>query len=321
MTESFSALTVTSGDNGFERGVREVSIDELPPDGTLVDVEWSSVNFKDALAASANGRVARISPLVAGIDLSGTVRQSDVDWHGYDLGVARHGGFSGLARVPSDWIVPLPTGLSLREAMVIGTAGYTAALSVLALLDHGVAPAQGSVLVTGATGGVGSMAVSMLAQLGFTVVASTGKTEAEAYLREIGASAVVPRQEITAVTKPLLPMKWSGAVDCVGGVTLAHVLAQLAAGGVAAVSGNVGGADLPTTVLPFILRGITLCGIDSVTTPIERRRSVWDRLGADLKPPHLDAIEKVVELAGLEAVLDQIARGEVVGRYVVDLRS
>ena len=223
--------------------------------------------------------------------------------------------------MPADWIVPLPDGLTAREAMVIGTAGYTAALSVLALVDHGITPAGGTVLVTGATGGVGSMAVAMLAGLGFTVAASTGKPEAEAFLRGLGAAEVVARDELTDLSKPLLPTVWSGAVDSVGGATLAHVLARLAPGGAVAASGNVGGADLPTTVLPFILRGVTLYGIDSSQTPIARRREVWDRIATDLKPKGLDAVEQVVDLAHVEAALDEIGRGGVTGRYVVQLRD
>jgi acrylyl-CoA reductase (NADPH) len=205
--------------------------------------------------------------------------------------------------------------------MVIGTAGYTAALSVLALLDHEITPRHGPVLVTGATGRVGSLAVNLLAQIGFEVMASTGKRDSEPYLGGLGATTGLSRQDLDEVTKPLLPSKWSGVVDSVGGSTLAHDLAQLVPDGVAAASGNVGGAELPTTVLPFILRGVTLCGIDSVTTAIQRRRSVWERLATDMKPSHLDAIEKVIDLEGIKGALDEIARGGAIGRYVVDLRS
>ena len=262
-----------------------------------------------------------------GIDLAGTVRESGdgstagdaVIAHGYDLGVSRHGGYAQLARVPADWIVPLPDGLTTREAMIVGTAGYTAALSVLALLDHGITPDAGTVVVTGATGGVGSMAVAMLAGLGFTVAASTGKPESEAFLRGLGASEIIARDELTDLSKPLLAPAWSGAVDSVGGGTLAHVLTRLAPFGAVAASGNVGGADLPTTVLPFILRGVTLYGIDSAHTPIAHRREVWGRIATDLKPAGLDAVEQVVDLEHLEAALDEIGRGGVTGRYVVHL--
>jgi acrylyl-CoA reductase (NADPH) len=205
--------------------------------------------------------------------------------------------------------------------MVVGTAGYTAALSILALVDHGLTPGAGTVLVTGATGGVGSMAVAMLAGLGFTVAASTGQAEAAPFLRGLGASEIIDREELADVGKPLQSVRWAGAVDAVGGATLAHVLATLAPGGAVAASGNVGGADLPTTVLPFILRGVTLFGIDSAGTPIDRRREVWARIATDLKPAGLDAMGQVVDLAHVEGALDEIGRGGVTGRYVVQLRD
>src|SRR5689334_9726207 len=293
MTESFTAFTAEKTDDGFRRGVTELTLDDLLDGDVVVDVEWSSVNYKDHLASTEKGRVARISPLVPGIDLAGTVRSSaaagvtagdEVIVHGYDLGVSHHGGYAQVARVPAGWVVPLPDGLTAREAMVVGTAGYTAALSVLALLDHGLAPGAGTVLVTGATGGVGSMAVAMLAGLGFTVAASTGKPDAAAFLHRLGATEIVDRAELAEVGKPLQSVRWAGAVDAVGGQTLANVLATLAPGAAVAASGNVGGAELPTTVLPFILRGVTLFGIDSAGTPIERRREVWGRIASDLKP-------------------------------------
>jgi acrylyl-CoA reductase (NADPH) len=330
MSKTVRAFTAESGDQGFRRGVVDFPVDELPADGVLVDVAYSSVNYKDALAASEKGRVARISPLVVGIDLAGTVRESDdpmlapgteVLAHGYELGVSRHGGFAEVARVPAEWVVSLPAGLSAREAMTVGTAGYTAALSVLALVDHGIKAADGPVLVTGATGGVGSIAVEVLAGLGYDVVASTGKADAEPYLRALGAREVLDREQLTDVAKPVQSATWAGCVDSVGGVTLAHVLATLLPGGAVAASGNVGGAELPTTVLPFILRGVTLYGIDSVTTPIERRRAVWERIATDLKPRHLDHVEQVVALDALEDALDEITRGQVTGRYLVDVRS
>jgi len=330
MVETFTAFTAEKTDDGYRRGVTEMGIDDLPADDVVVDVEWSSVNYKDALAATEKGRVARISPLVPGVDLAGTVRESNVEGvrpgdaviaHGYDLGVSHHGGYAQVARVPAEWIVPLPEGLTTREAMLIGTAGYTAALSVLALLDHGITADAGTVLVTGATGGVGSMAVAMLAALGFTVATGTGKAEAGEFLRRLGAREIVDREELTDVSRPLQSPAWSGAVDAVGGATLAHVLARLAQFGAVAATGNVGGAEVPTTVLPFILRGVTLYGIDSANTPIERRREVWRRIATDLKPTGLEAMEQVVDLGGLERALDEISRGGVTGRYVVQLRG
>jgi putative YhdH/YhfP family quinone oxidoreductase len=330
MTDSFAAFTAGKTDDGFRRGVTQLTLADLPDDDVVVDVEWSSVNYKDHLASTEKGRVARISPLVPGIDLAGTVRSSAaagiragdrVLAHGYDLGVAHHGGYAEVARVPAGWVVPLPDGLTAREAMVVGTAGYTAALSVLTLLDHGLSVGDGTVLVTGATGGVGSMAVAMLAGLGFTVAASTGKADAAPFLRGLGAAEIVDRAELTDTSRPLQSVRWSGAVDAVGGSTLAHVLATLAPGAAVAASGNVGGAELPTTVLPFILRGVTLFGIDSAATPIDRRREVWGRIATDLKPAGLDAMAQVVDLAHLEGALDEIGRGGMTGRSVVQLRG
>lgn len=319
----------TRSDDGFRRGVAEFEPSDLPSDGVLVDVEWSSVNYKDALASTPEGRVARISPLIAGIDLAGRVAEDGGDLaagtpvlaHGYDLGVARHGGFAARARVPAEWIVPLPTGLDAREAMTIGTAGYTAALSVMGLVDHGLKPDDGPVLVTGATGGVGSMAVNLLAGLGFEVVASTGKASGHEYLRELGAVDVVDRATLgDAVGKPLDSTLWAGAVDCVGGVTLANVLSKIRYGGAVAASGLTGGAQIPTTVMPFILRGVSLIGVDSVQTPIERRREVWHRLAGDLKPAGITTIGTAIELDQLDEVLTRIMAGGVTGRYVVRCR-
>ena len=324
--DAFRAFVATKSDDGFHRGIVQFDPAGLPADGVLVDVEWSSVNYKDALASTPDGRVARISPLIPGIDLAGRVAEgaeglpagTAVLAHGYDLGVARHGGFAARARVPADWIVPLPAGLDTREAMVIGTAGYTAALSVINLVDHGLAPGDGPVLVTGATGGVGSMAVNLLAGLGFEVVASTAKTESHEYLRELGAVDIVDRATLgEAVGRPLDSMLWAGAVDCVGGVTLANVLSKIRYGGAVAASGLTGGAQIPTTVMPFILRGVSLLGIDSVQTPIERRRQVWHRLGGDLKPAGIGAIGTEIELEQLDGVLTRILAGGVTGRYVV----
>jgi acrylyl-CoA reductase (NADPH) len=324
--ETFRAFVATKSEDRFERGVTALTTTDLPGDGVLIDVEWSSVNFKDALASTADGRVARISPLIPGIDLAGRVAEDSelssgtaVLAHGYDIGVSRHGGFAGQARVPAEWLVPLPTGLDSREAMVIGTAGYTAALSVIALQDHGVAPEDGPVLVTGATGGVGSTAVNLLAGLGYEVVASTGKAESHEYLRRLGAVDIVDRSTLgEAVGRPLDSMVWAAAVDCVGGVTLANVLSRIRYGGAVAASGVTGGAQVPTTVMPFILRGVSLLGIDSVQTPIERRRHVWERLAGDLKPGGLDEIGITVGLEDLDEVLGRILAGGVTGRYVVN---
>jgi putative YhdH/YhfP family quinone oxidoreductase len=290
-------------------------------------VAYSSVNYKDGLATAPNGRVARISPLVPGIDLAGTLAEAAGDLtvgapvlaHGYDIGVARHGGYAEMARVPAEWIVPLPAGLDRREAMVLGTAGFTAALSVVQLEERGTRPTDGPVLVTGATGGVGSLAVAILSARGYEVAASTGKPDAEAYLRSLGASRVVARQELEGEGKPLQSTTWAAAVDCVGHQTLANVLARVEYGGAVAACGLTGGANLPVTVMPFILRGVALLGVDSVQTPMDRRAEVWRHLGGDLKPTSLDAIGRDVPLSGLSAALDAVLAGGMIGRTVVDV--
>ena len=239
--------------------------------------------------------------------------------HGYEIGVSRHGGFAGMARVPAEWLVALPEGLSTREAMVIGTAGFTAAQSVIALEEHGLTPSAGPVLVTGASGGVGSTAVSLLAGRGYEVAASTGKEASHDYLRSLGASEIIDRSTLAEAGRPLESTKWAAAVDCVGGTTLAGVLSRLSYGGAVAASGLTGGAGLATTVMPFILRGVSLLGIDSVQTAIERRRAVWERLGADLKPPGLEVIGHDISLSDLDATLTSILAGALTGRFVVDL--
>ena len=324
----FRAFRATTTGESVDRGVVTMTVDELAADGVLVQVQWSSVNYKDGLASTPTGKVARISPMVPGVDLAGVLVEpaaglpagAEVIVHGYDLGVARHGGFAQYARVPEEWIVPLPSGLTTREAMVVGTAGYTAALSVMALEHHGITPASGPVLVTGATGGVGSTAVGMLAGLGYEVVASTGKMSSAEWLQGIGAASVIDRAELSEPGKrPLETMVWAAAVDCVGGVTLANVLKKIQYGGAVAASGLTGGNDLPATVLPFILRGVSLLGIDSVMTPLARRREVWARIGRDLKPKGLAAIGHDIGLDDLDAALTDILAGKAEGRSVVDL--
>lgn len=310
-----------SDDGGnVERGLRDLPDDfDLGEGDAVVRVEWSSVNYKDALATIPKGQVARISPLIPGIDLAGTTESGDaVLAHGYDLGVAHHGGFCERARVPADWIVPLPDGLSARDAMAIGTAGYTAARCVMALEARGLTPDGGPVLVTGASGGVGSVAVDVLAGRGYEVVASTGSDAAE-WLTGLGASSVISRSDVIGdETRPLAKSVWAGAVDCVGGDVLAGVIRGLRYGGSVAACGNTAGVSLPTSVLPFILRGVSLLGIDSVQTPIEDRRETWARLADDLRPPHLaDSIAREIGLEDLEDALDGILRGELQGRTVV----
>jgi putative YhdH/YhfP family quinone oxidoreductase len=325
---NFRAFRAVTDGESIERGVVEMSVDDLPDDGALVEVHWSSVNYKDGLASTPTGKVARISPIVPGVDLTGVLVDdapgmpagTAVIAHGYDLGVSRHGGFARFARVPHGWLVALPDGLSEREAMVVGTAGFTAAMSVIALQDHGVTPERGPVLVTGATGGVGSTAVGMLAGLGYEVVASTGKPASSDFLHALGATSVIDRTELAAESvRPLESPTWAGAVDCVGGVTLANVLKRIYYGGSVAASGLTGGSGLPATVLPFILRGVNLLGIDSVMTPIDRRRAVWQRIASDLKPAGLERIGHDITLEDLDTALSAILNGEATGRSVVDV--
>lgn len=328
--DSFRAFLANTTGEAIDRGVTTVNAADLPDDGILIEVQWSSVNYKDALASTPTGKVARFSPMIPGIDLAGVLAEdapglpkgTAVVAHGYDIGVARHGGFAEYARVPAGWLVPLPAGLTARDAMVIGTAGFTAALSVIALEHYGITPSSGPVLVTGATGGVGSTAVAMLAGLGFEVVASSGKPEAGDYLRSLGAHSIIDRAELSEPgRRPMESMVWAAAVDCVGGVPLANVLKRINYGGAVAASGLTAGNDLPTTVLPFILRGVSLLGVDSVQTPIERRRSVWERIGGDLRPTMLDQIGHEIALGDLDAVLTGILAGAITGRTVVNVRS
>ncbi|MGD9705741.1 MAG: oxidoreductase [Acidimicrobiia bacterium] len=326
---SFPAFVVDRPESGWTRSVTSMSTDDLPPGDVLVRVEWSGINYKDALASSENGRVARISPLVPGIDLAGEIVESSVAdlspgdqviVHGYDLGVAHHGGFAGMARVPAGWVVPLPAGLTPRAAMTVGTAGFTAAMSVDALERAGLTPGAGPVLVTGATGGVGSIAVGILGARGHHVVASTGKSSATDWLHALGAREVIGREETSAESKrPLESERWAGAVDCVGGATLAYILRTLRYGGAVAASGVTGGGDLPTTVFPFILRGVSLLGIDSVQLALPERRALWERIAGDLRPPQLDADDaEVVGLGQLVPALERILAGGMTGRVLVD---
>jgi acrylyl-CoA reductase (NADPH) len=321
----------TSGHDGdaWRRSVTSLSLDELGAGEVLVRVQYSGINYKDGLASSEQGKVARLDPIVPGIDLAGVVEASDhpafpvgaaVLAHGYDLGVAHHGGYAELARVPAQWVVPMPSGLDARTAMLVGTAGYTAALSVAALEQHGLTPGDGPVLVTGASGGVGSMAIGILAARGHEVVASTGKVHEADWLRALGAAEVIDRSETSPEPgRPLDKERWAGAVDCVGGNTLAYVIRSLRYGASVAASGLTGGTSLPTTVLPFILRGTNLLGIDSVQTPIGPRRDMWQRIGGDLRPTWLDTLDtEVVGLDALPAQLDRILAGDMRGRVLVE---
>ena len=324
---AFVAEKVAEADPpSLRRGVRTVDRDMLPEGKVEVRVGWSSVNYKDGLATRIDGKVARISPLIPGIDLAGEVIASTdpsipigraVLAHGYELGVARHGGYTEFQRVPAEWVVPLPPGLTARDAMAIGTAGFTAAMSVAALEERGLEPADGPVLVTGASGGVGSTAVAILAERGYEVWAATGKPEEAVRLRTLGATGILGRDEVTAQGRPLESERWAGAVDAVGSATLPYVLRTLRTGAAVASSGNAGGATLETTVFPFILRGVALLGMDSVNVPIGRRRELWDRIATDLRPRDLGQHCNEVTLDTLESALDGIVAGSARGRWIV----
>ena len=325
--DQFRAFVAEKVDERVERGVRTVAAADLPTGEVEVQVSWSSVNYKDALATIPTGKVARISPLIPGIDLAGTVvassdasiaTGSQVIAHGYELGVARHGGFAEYARVPAGWIVPLPDGLTAREAMVVGTAGFTAALSVARLEAHGLSPDAGPVLVTGASGGVGRTALAILVERGYEAWAATGKADAHDDLLALGAAGVLDREDVSAESpRPLETERWAGAVDCVGAATLPYILRTLRWGGAVAASGNTSGAPFATTVFPFILRSVSLIGIDSAQQPIEDRRRLWDRIAGDLRPRGLGEAVTEVDLDGLETALDGILAGRARGRWIV----
>ncbi|MFS8639825.1 MAG: oxidoreductase [Symbiobacteriaceae bacterium] len=330
MSEAFRAYMVNKSGETFEKGFKELTLDELPQGDVTIRVAYSSVNYKDGLASLPEGRVVRAYPMVPGIDLSGTVvassdprfREGDrVLVTGYDLGVTHYGGYAEYARVPADWVVPLPEGLDLRQAMILGTAGFTAALALHRLEENGLAPGRGPVLVTGASGGVGSIAVSILARRGYEVVASTGKEEAHEFLRRLGARQIVHRDEVAvAEGKPLEKQRWAAAIDSVGGVTLAHVLRTTRYGGAVASVGLTGGNQLHTTVYPFILRGVSLLGIDSAYCPMPLRMRIWQRLATDLRPVHLDELmSREIALDELPGALEDILAGRVRGRIVVRL--
>jgi acrylyl-CoA reductase (NADPH) len=322
----FQALLLEKDDAGFRAGVRTLDEAQLPAGDVRVRVAWSTLNYKDALAITHRAPVVRQWPMVAGIDGAGEVIESThPDWkpgdafihNGWGVGETHWGCLAEKAQLKGDWLVRLPEGLSARHAMAMGTAGYTAMLCVLALEDHGVQPDDGEVLVTGATGGVGSVAVALLARLGHRVVAATGKPHEADYLHRLGAAAVIDRTELATPGKPFQKERWAAVVDAVGSHTLANALAQTRYGGVVAACGLAQGNDLPTTVLPFILRGVTLAGIDSVMAPRARRERAWVRLARDLNPALLDAMVEEVPLGDAIARAHALMDGRVRGRIVV----
>lgn len=331
MTLSFRALVVDKTPERFQIGPQVLTDADLPPGEVLIRVAYSSLNYKDGLACSPNGNIVRTYPFVPGIDLSGRVVASSdprfapgdaVIATSYEIGVTRFGGFSEYARVKGDWIVPLPKALSLREAMILGTAGFTAGLAIHLLERNGLAPGHGRVLVTGATGGVGSLAVNMLAGAGYEVSASTGKASEHAFLRALGATEILTREEVSAESgRPLEKERWAGAIDSVGGTTLAYALRTARIGGAVAACGLTGGANLATSVFPFILRGVSLLGVDSEKCPMPLRAAVWDRLSGALKPHALQQIGYEIGLDEVPGAAADILHGRIRGRAVVRLHG
>ena len=322
----FRALLLEKNEAGFRAAVQTLDDERLPAGDVLLEIEYSTLNYKDALAITNQSPVVRLWPMVAGIDGAGTVLESShpawktgdrVIHNGWGLGETRWGCLAGLARLTGDGLVRLPPAFSTRQAMAIGTAGYTAMLCVLALERHGVAPGSGEVLVTGATGGVGSVAVALLARLGHSVVAATGKPAEADYLKRLGAASVIDRAELAVPGKPLQKERWAGVVDAVGSTTLANALAQTRYGGTVAACGLAGGTDLPSSVMPFILRGVTLAGVDSVMAPLASRQQAWDRLARDLDPALLDSMVEEIPLDDAIARAADLMAGKVRGRLVV----
>ena len=325
---SFRAILATRSDDGaISASLQTLDDTALSDSGVTVAVDWSTLNYKDAVAL-AGPQIIQTFPLVPGIDFAGSVVSSD-DAHfspgdsvvatGWDLSQTHHGGYAQRARVPGDWLVKLPTNINTRDAMAIGTAGFTAMLSVLALEHGGVSPDRGDILVTGASGGVGSIAITLLTALGYRVVASTGKPDEADYLRNLGASEIVDRALLSAEGKPMGPERWAGAVDSVGGRTLANVLAQTKYRGTVTTCGFVGGVELPATVLPFILRGVTLAGIDSVNAPQALRTEAWRRLAENLELAKLDTTVTEVGLGDVFGVATEMRQGKVRGRTLVNV--
>ena len=329
----FNALVVNKDEESGKTSaaVEQISTDQLPEGNVVVNVEYSTVNYKDGLCIGPGGGLVREYPHVPGIDFAGTIESSDdprysagdsVVLTGWRVGEVHWGGYAQKARVNADWLVPLPSGLSSRQAMAVGTAGFTAMLAVAALEDHGLKPDQGPVLVTGAAGGVGSVATAILANLGYEVAAVTGRPETEEYLRALGATQIVPREEINeTVKRPLERETWAGCVDAVGGDMLARILGQMKYGGSVSAVGLAGGAGLPATVIPFLLRGVNLLGIDSVMQPYDNRLRAWERIAKDLPMDKLEAMIHPATLGDLPALGKDILKGQVKGRVVVDVNA
>lgn len=328
MTDSFRAIQINKNDDGQSVDIKQLSDADLMDGDVTVDVEYSTINYKDGLALTGKAPVVRTFPLIPGIDFAGTVRASDnpdyapgdkVILNGWGVGEGHNGGFSERARVKGDWLVKRPDGISASDAMAIGTAGYTAMLCVMALEDCGVTPDSGDVLVTGAAGGVGSVAIAVLSKLGYKVTASTGRTSEAAYLEGLGATSIIDREEFNTKVRPLSKTRWAGAVDAVGSTTLANVLSQMNYGGTVAACGLAQGMDLPSSVAPFILRAVKLIGIDSVMCPKPRREQAWARLASDLDLEKLASMTRKISLDDVPATGADILAGKIRGRVVVEI--
>jgi len=330
VTETIRAIVARDNDGRVTGQLEELSLDQLPDEDVLVAIDYSTLNYKDGLAVSGKGKICRSLPMVCGIDLAGTVLESRsgdfkpgarVLVNGYGLSEKYWGGYAQQQRLKPEWLVPVPAGLSNEQAMAIGTAGYTAMLCVQAIQDAGVKPDAGPVVVTGASGGVGSVAVMLLAQLGYAVTAVTGKPDGAEFTRSLGATAVLSRDELARQSKPLEKETWAGAVDTVGSSTLATVLAQTRYEGVVTACGLAGGFDLPTTVMPFILRGVTLRGVDSVMASQQRRRRAWAGLGELVDAAVLSTIYRVEPLSRVPELANDIVAGNIKGRVVIDVNG
>ena len=325
---TFKAIRIDKADKGTTAQLTQFDEAELMDGDVTVRVEWSTLNYKDGLALTGKAPVVRRFPMIAGIDFAGTVEASShPQWKagdkvictGWGMGETHLGAYAEKARVKGDWLVALPQGLSARDAMAIGTAGFTAMLSVLALEKHGISPKSGPVVVTGAAGGVGSVAIAVLAKLGYHVIASTGRTSGADYLKQLGAAEIIDRSELSGQAKPLAKERWAGGVDSVGSTTLANLLSMTKYGGAIAACGLAAGMDLPSSVAPFILRGVCLLGIDSVMCPIEPRKVAWQRLASDLDSAKLSEITTEISLSEVSDWGARILAGEVRGRIVVKI--
>jgi len=326
----FKGILISKDDGGYQARLQDIDEAVLPDGDVTVRVEWSTLNYKDGLAITGKSPVVRRFPMIPGIDFAGTVSESTnpawqagdkVVLNGWGVGETHCGGLAEVARVRGEWLVPLPAAFTARQAMAIGTAGYTAMLCVLALERHGVTPADGEILVTGANGGVGSVAIALLAKLGYTVVASTGRVAEAEYLKSLGAADVIDRSELSAPGKPIGKERWAGVIDTVGSHTLANACATTKYRGAVAACGLAGGMDFPATVAPFILRGVTLYGIDSVMAPLAVRQEAWQRLGRDLDIARLNEITREIPLSEAIAVAGELLAGKVRGRVVVAVGS